>query len=66
MTKGAIGNGKNDEVIDIESLQWYCQCISIVSAWAEPKNLTFSKQGDCNITEVASDGIWRSSGADNI
>jgi hypothetical protein len=32
-----------------------------VSAWAEPKNLTFVDQGDCNITKVASDGIWRSS-----
>jgi FtsP/CotA-like multicopper oxidase with cupredoxin domain len=59
--KGTVGNGKTNEVIDIDADQWYRLRVSIVAAYAEPKNFTFDDSGDCNVTKVASDGIWRSS-----
>jgi hypothetical protein len=58
---GTVGNGKTNEVIDIDADQWYRLRVSIVAAYAEPKNFTFDDLGDCNVTKVASDGIWRSS-----
>jgi hypothetical protein len=58
---GTVGNGKTNEVIDIDADQCYRLRVSVVAAYAEPKNFTFDDLGDCNVTKVTSNGIWRSS-----
>ena len=60
ITWEVFGNGKKNEVIDMDANQWYRLRVSIVESDALHRKFRFDDQGDCTIHKVANDGIWRS------